>query len=206
MRFKTKFALPLVLLMLVAAAHAQSTTWTIDPNHSTAAFSVRHMMINNVRGEFSKLTGTLALDSKDITRSTVEASIDAATVNTHVEARDNDLRSSDFFDVAKYPTLSFKSTKVEQVSPGKLRVTGDLTMHGVTRPVVLDVDGPSPEIKDPFGNTRIGLSASTRVNRKDWGLMYNRLLESGGMVVGEEIAITLELEFVKKAPAPTKGN
>jgi polyisoprenoid-binding protein YceI len=197
----------LAALFLVAAAAAQSTTWAIDPAHSTAAFTVRHMMINNVRGEFSKVMGTLALDPKDITKSSVEATIDAASVNTRVEARDNDLRSSNFFDVAKYPTLSFKSTKVEQVAPGKLRVTGDLTMHGVTRPVVLEVDGPSPEIKDPWGNTRIGLSASTRINRKDWGLMYNKLLESGGMVVSEEVAIDLELEFVKKAPSPAgKGN
>ncbi|HUK87234.1 MAG TPA: YceI family protein [Terriglobales bacterium] len=196
----------LAVLSLVAAAAAQTATWTIDPAHSTAAFTVRHMMINNVRGEFSKTTGTLQLDPKDITKSTVEASIDAATVNTRVEARDADLRSANFFDVAKYPILSFKSTKVEQVAPGKLRVTGDLTMHGVTRPVVLDVDGPSPAIKDPWGNTRIGLSASTKINRKDWGLMYNKLLESGGMVVSEEVAIDLELEFVQKAPAPSKGN
>lgn len=196
----------LAALFLVAAAAAQSTTWAIDPAHSTAAFTVRHMMINNVRGEFSKLTGTLALDPKDVTRSTVEASIEAASVNTRVEARDNDLRSANFFDVARYPALSFKSTKVEQVSPGKLRVTGDLTMHGVTRSVVLDVDGPSPAIKDPWGNTRIGLSATTKINRKDWGLMYNKLLESGGMVVSEEVAIDLELEFVQKVPAPGKGN
>ncbi len=196
----------LAALFLVAAAAAQSTTWAIDPAHSTAAFTVRHMMINNVRGEFSKVAGTLALDPKDITRSTVEASIDAASINTRVEARDNDLRSSGFFDVARYPTLSFKSTQVEQVAPGKLRVTGDLTMHGVTRPVVLDVDGPSPAIQDPWGNTRIGLSATTRINRKDWGLMYNKLLESGGMVVSDEVTITLELEFVEKAPAPSKGN
>jgi len=198
---KTKFILLLVLLALSAAAHAQSATWAIDPAHSTAQFTVRHMMINNVRGEFSKVAGTLQLDSRDVTKSTVEATIDAASVNTRVEARDNDLRSDNFFDVTKYPTLTFKSTKVEQVSPGKLRVTGDLTMHGVTRAVVLDVDGPSPEIKDPWGNTRIGLSASTRINRKDWGLTYNKLLETGAMVVGEEVGITLELELVKKPPA-----
>ncbi len=194
----------LAALFLAAAAAAQTTTWALDPAHSTAAFTVRHMMINNVRGEFGKLTGTLALDPKDLGKSTVEAAIDAASINTRVEARDNDLRSANFFDVAKYPTLSFKSTRVEPVSPGKLKVTGELTMHGVTRPVVLDVDGPSPAIKDPWGNRRIGLSASTRINRKDWGLMYNKLLESGGMVVSEEVAIDLELEFVQKAPAPAK--
>ena len=191
-------ALPLILLTLAVAARAQSTTWAIDPAHSNAAFTVRHMMINNVRGEFSKVTGTLQLDSSDITKSSVEASIDAASVNTRVEARDNDLRSANFFDVAKFPTLTFKSTKVEQAGPGKLKLTGDLTMHGVTRSVVLDVDGPSSEIKDPWGNTRIGVSASTRINRKDWGLTYNKLLETGAMVVGEEVTIELELEFVKK--------
>ena len=185
-------------LLLLAAASAQTTTWTIDPNHSVAAFTVRHLMINNVRGEFNKTTGTLQLDPGDITKSSVEATIDASTVNTRVDARDADLRSPNFFDVAKYPTLTFKSSKVEQAGPGKLRVTGDLTMHGVTRPVVLDVDGPSPEIKDPWGNTRIGISATTRINRKDWGLTYSKLMESGGMMVGEEIAIDLELELVKK--------
>ncbi|HYX70930.1 MAG TPA: YceI family protein [Terriglobales bacterium] len=198
MHAKTKFALSLLLLTLVVAARAQNTTWAIDPAHSTAAFTVRHMMINNVRGEFSKVTGMLQLDSADITKSSAEATIDAASVNTRVEARDNDLRSANFFDVAKYPTLSFKSTKVEQAGPGKLKVTGDLTMHGVTRSVVLDVDGPSPEIKDPWGNTRIGVSASTRINRKDWGLTYNKLLETGAMVVSEEVTIDLELELVKK--------
>ena len=198
MHTKTKFALPLVLLALALAAHAQSTTWAIDPAHSTAAFTVRHMMINNVRGEFSKVTGTLQLDSADISKSSAEATIDAASVNTRVEARDSDLRSDHFFDVAKYPSLTFKSTKVEQAGPGKLKITGDLTMHGVTRSVVLDVDGPSPEIKDPWGNTRIGLSASTRINRKDWSLTYNKALEAGGVLVGDDIAITLDLEFVKK--------
>ena len=198
MHTKTKFALPLVLLALALAAHAQSTTWAIDPAHSTAAFTVRHMMINNVRGEFSNVTGTLQLDSADISKSSAEATIDAASVNTRVEARDSDLRSDHFFDVAKYPSLTFKSTKVEQAGPGKLKITGDLTMHGVTRSVVLYVDGPSPEIKDPWGNTRIGLSASTRINRKDWSLTYNKALEAGGVLVGDDIAITLDLEFVKK--------
>jgi len=197
MHVKSKFALSLILLTLAASARAQSP-WAIDPVHSTAAFTVRHMMINNVRGEFGKVTGTLVLDGKDITKSTVEATIDAATVNTHNADRDSDLRSDHFFDVAKYPNLSFKSTQVEQAGPGKLRVIGDLTMHGVTRSVVLDVDGPSPEVKDPWGNTRIGASASTRINRKDWGLTYNKALETGGVLVGDEIAITLDLEFVKK--------
>jgi polyisoprenoid-binding protein YceI len=198
MRFRTKLALSLAVLALAVAAHAQSTTWAIDPAHSTAAFTVRHMMINNVRGEFSKVAGTLQLDTADLSKSSVEATIDAASVNTRVEARDNDLRSDHFFDVAKYPALTFKSTKVEQAGPGKLKITGDLTMHGVTRPVVLDVDGPSPEIKDPWGGTRIGVSASTRINRKDWGLTYNKALEAGGVLVGDDIAITLDLEFVKK--------
>lgn len=206
MRLRSKLCLSLALVALAATAHAQSN-WAIDPAHSTAQFTVRHMMINNVRGEFGKVTGMLVLDAKDITKSSVEATIDAATVNTRNESRDNDLRSPNFFEVAKYPTLTFKSSKVEQIAPGKLKVTGDLTMHGVTRAVVLDVEGPSPEIKDPWGSTRIGVSASTRINRKDWGLTYNKVLETGGALVGEEVAITLDLEFVKKAPAPAaKGN
>jgi polyisoprenoid-binding protein YceI len=141
------------------------------------------------------------IDEKDVTKSTVEATIDASTVNTNEPKRDEHLRSADFFDVAKFPTITFKSKSVKKSGEGKLAVTGDLTMHGVTKEVTLDVEGPAKEIKDPWGNVRSGASASTKINRKDFGLGWNKVLEAGGVAVGEEVAITLDVELTKKAPA-----
>jgi polyisoprenoid-binding protein YceI len=186
---------------LVLPSLALATTYELDPQHTAADFTVRHMMVSNVRGEFGKVTGTLNLDDKDITKSTVEVTIDANSINTREPKRDAHLKSADFFDVAKYPALTFKSTKVEKAGDNKLKVTGDLTMHGVTKTVVLDVDGPSKEMKDPGGNMRIGAGATTKVNRKDYGLMWNMALESGGVLVGDEVTINLSMEAVKKAPA-----
>ena len=185
-------------------AAAATGTWQIDPNHSSAQFAVKHLGLSTVRGAFTKVTGTVSLDDKDITKSTVDVTIDANSVDTRVPNRDNDLRSDHFFDVAKYPTISFKSTKVEQVAPGKLKVTGDLTIHGTTKPIVLDVDRPSAPIKDPWGNQRSAASASTKLNRQDYGVKWNAKLDNGGVVVGDDVQITIDLEMVQPAARAAK--
>ncbi len=176
---------------------APATTWNIDPAHSAAEFKVKHMMISNVKGKFSGLNGSLSLNEVDPTLSTIEASIPTATLSTADEQRDNHLKSADFFDAEKFPTLTFKSTQVRKVAEGELAVTGELTMHGVTKSVTFAVDGPSRPGTDPWGNQRIGLSATTKINRKDFGLTWNAALESGGVLVGEEVAITLDVQFIK---------
>lgn len=191
-----------VLVALVAAAApvlglAQASTWNLDPSHTHASFTIRHMVITNVRGEFQKLSGSVKLDEKDVTRSSVEATIDTASIDTRVPDRDKHLRSPDFFDAAKYPTITFKSTKVEKAGEGKLKVTGDLTIHGVTKPVVLAVDGPTAAIKDPWGNTRRGIAASTTINRRDFGLTWGKMVEAGP-VVGDEVKIEIESELVQQ--------
>jgi len=175
----------------------QLTTWNIDPAHSVAEFKVRHMMISNVKGQFSGIKGSLALDDADPTNSRVEVSIDAASVNTHDPQRDAHLKSADFFDVEKFPTISFESSRITRTDDGELKVTGDLTIHGVTRSVVFAVEGPSAPAKDPWGNTRMGLAATAKINRKDFGLTWNAALESGGILVGEDVAISLDVQFVK---------
>jgi polyisoprenoid-binding protein YceI len=174
-----------------------TTTWNIDPVHSNAQFKVKHMMISNVKGEFTAVSGSLTLDSADITKSRVEASIDATTINTRDPQRDAHLKSPDFFDVEKFPTLAFKSTRVSKTSEGELAAAGDLTIHGITRNVVFEVEGPTAPMKDPWGNTRMGLSATTRISRKDFGLTWNASLETGGILVGDEVTITLDVEFIK---------
>jgi polyisoprenoid-binding protein YceI len=172
--------------------------YTIDPTHSTAGFKVRHLMVANVKGEFSGVTGTVVYDAENPANSRVEATIDATTVHTRDEQRDGHLKSADFFDVAKYPTITFVSTQVEQTGDGELKVTGDLTIHGVTKEVVLDVEGPAPEVKDPWGNIRTGASAATKINRTDFGLVWNAALETGGVLVGEAVNLTLEVELLRK--------
>ncbi len=174
-----------------------STLWNIDPAHSTAQFKVRHLMISNVKGEFTSVKGSLVFDPQDLANSRVEAEIDANTISTREAQRDAHLKSPDFFDVQKFPTLSFRSTSVSKKSDDELAVAGELTIHGVTRPATFAVEGPSAPTKDPWGNTRIGLSATTRINRKDFGLNWNAVLEAGGIAVGEEVTITLDIEFVK---------
>ena len=193
-----RFSLALLLaLFLGVSAAAQTSSWTIDPKHSTAQFTVRHLAISNVSGNFTNVTGTIDLNEKDITQSQVSAVIDVSSVDTRVSDRDKDLRSPNFFDVEKYPTIEFKSKRIVN-SGGKLQVIGDLTMHGTTREVTLDVDGPTPELNDPWGNVRRGFSASTTLNRKDFGLIYNHALKTGEAVVGDSVKIQIDLELIKK--------
>jgi polyisoprenoid-binding protein YceI len=194
-RFRS-LALLLALFHAVSAA-AQTSSWTIDPKHSTAQFTVRHLAISNVSGNFTNVTGTLDLNEKDITQSQVSAVIDVSSLDTRVSDRDKGLRSPNFFDVEKYPTIEFKSKRIVN-SGGKLQVIGDLTMHGTTREVTLDVDGPTPELNDPWGNVRRGFSASTTLNRKDFGLTYNHALKTGEAVVGDNVKIQIDLELIKK--------
>ena len=183
--------------VIAATAVAQTSTWNIDPNHSTAQFTVRHLAISNVSGNFTKVTGTVQFNDKDITQSTVNAVIDAASVDTRVPDRDKDLRGANFLDVEKYPTLEFKSKRFVN-NGGKLQMVGDLTLHGTTREVTLDVDGPTPELNDPWGNVRRGFSASTTINRKDYGVVWNNTLKTGEAVVGDNVKIQIDIEIVKK--------
>jgi polyisoprenoid-binding protein YceI len=178
-------------------ATTTTTTWNIDPVHSNAHFKVRHMMITNVKGEFGAVKGALKLDSANLANSQVEASIDASTINTREPQRDAHLKSADFLDVEKFPTLAFRSARVTKNGDGELAVAGDLSIHGVTRTVVFEVEGPSAPMKDPWGSMRIGLSATTRINRKDFGLTWNAALETGGVLVGDEVTITLDVQFIK---------
>jgi polyisoprenoid-binding protein YceI len=179
------------------AATATTTTWNIDPAHSVAEFKIKHMMISNVKGQFAKVTGVLTLDESDPANSRAEALIEAASIETRDAQRDAHLKSADFFDVEKFPTLSFKSTRISLVRDGELAVEGDLTIRGVTRKVLFSVEGPTPPAKDPWGNTRVAVSATTKINRKDFGLTWNTALETGGILVGDEVTITLDVEFVK---------
>jgi polyisoprenoid-binding protein YceI len=177
---------------------AATSTWQIDPKHSAAQFSVRHMAISTVRGAFSKVTGTVVLDEQDVTKSTVDVSIDVSTVDTREPGRDKDLRSDHFFDVEHFPTMTFKSKKVEQVAPGKLKVTGDLTIRGTTKEVVLDVDGPTAPIKDSWGNQRVAVNATTKINRQDFGVKWNSTLDNGGVVVADDVNINIDAEMTKQ--------
>jgi len=179
------------------AVTPQISTWNIDPVHSTAEFKVKHMMISNVKGQFSGIQGALTHDEADPANSRVEASIDAASINTRDPQRDAHLKSADFFDVEKFPALTFKSARVIRKSDGELEVAGDLTIHGVTRNVVFSVEGPSEPAKDPWGNTRLGLAATTKINRKDFGLTWNAALETGGILVGDDVTLSLDVQFVK---------
>ena len=186
-----------IALLASLSALAQTSTWNIDPAHSTAQFTVRHLAISNVTGNFTKVTGSIVLNEKDITQSQASASIDVSSVDTRVDARNKDLKSPNFFDVEKYPTIEFKSKRIVN-DGGKLQVIGDLTIHGTTREVTLDVDGPTPELADPWGNSRRGISATTTINRKDFNLMYNNLLKTGEAVVGDNVKIQIDAEMVKK--------
>ncbi len=171
--------------------------YEIDPAHSSLQFSVRHLMMSNVRGAFSGVHGVLNYDPQNPSASTVEASVDVNTVNTHDAQRDAHLKTPEFFDTAEFPTITFRSTKVEKKGDGEFQVTGDLTLHGVTKPVTLNVEEVSEEGKDLWGNTRIGASAKTKIKRSDFGLTWNAALEAGGVVVGDDVKLDFELEFVK---------
>jgi polyisoprenoid-binding protein YceI len=176
---------------------AATITWKLDPAHSSAEFKVRHMMISNVKGNFSGLTGDLTEHTVDSSLSFIEAAVPLATVSTCDPQRDAHLKSADFFDIEKFPQMTFKSTRVEKKGDESYSVTGDLTIHGVTKPVTFAVEGPTAPGKDPWGNTRIGLSATTKINRKDFGLNWNAALETGGFLVGDEVNITIEAQFIK---------
>jgi polyisoprenoid-binding protein YceI len=171
--------------------------YQIDSAHSSAQFTVRHMMISNVRGEFTKLSGSITYDPADPANSSIDATIDAASINTREAQRDAHLKSADFFDVERFPVLTFRSKEVG-IRNGEGNVKGDLTIHGVTKEVVLHVEGPTPETKDPWGNMRIGATATAKINRKDFGLTYNAALEAGGVLVGEEVKITIDLEAIRQ--------
>ena len=177
--------------------NSSQTTWNLDPAHSAAEFKVKHMMISNVKGSFRALSGVLNLDEADVTGSSVEAFLPVATLSTGDEQRDGHLKSADFFDAEKFPTITFKSNEVKRTGEGEYEVTGDLTLRGVTKPVTFAVEGPSAPGKDPWGNLRIGLSATTRINRKEFGLTWNSALEAGGVLVGDEVGLTLDVQFIK---------
>lgn len=187
--------------LLSFPAFAGTMTWQIDPKHSSAQFAVTHLMISTVRGEFHQLNGTVVVDDADISKSSVSVTIDATTVDTREPDRDKHLMSADFFDVAKYPTMAFKSTKVESAGPGRLKITGDLTIRGVTKQAVLEVSAPKPPIKDPWGLQRTAVSGSTKINRQDFGVAWNKTLDAGGVVVGDEVNINLDVEMVVPAAA-----
>ncbi len=187
-----------LLSVVPVLASAATSSWNVDASHSQVGFSVKHLVISNVRGEFGAYQGKLVLDESEPAKSTVEATIDVNTIDTKVADRDAHLKSADFFDAAKYPSITFKSTKVAKAGKDKLKVTGDLTLHGVTKPVVLDVS-TSPEVKGMYGETRRAFAATTKISRKDYGLTWNKLVEAGP-AVGDEVTIALELEVVKDQP------
>jgi polyisoprenoid-binding protein YceI len=179
----------------------QATQWQIDPAHSAAHFSVRHLMISNVRGEFTNIGGSAVIDPSNPSNSSVEVTIQTASLSTREPQRDEHLRSADFFDVAKFPTLTFRSKRVEPQGAEFLKLIGDLTIHGVTKEVTLDIEGPTPSVKDPWGNVRAGVTGSTKISRKDFGLVWNAVTETGGVMVGDEVKITIEAELIQKSPA-----
>jgi polyisoprenoid-binding protein YceI len=175
-----------------------TTQWDFDLSHSSVNFHVRHLMVSKVHGRFTKWSGSLALDEQDLTKSQIDVSIDAASIDTREDKRDEHLRSADFLDVASFPAITFKSTQIEREGEDTYRVLGDLTIHGVTRPVALEVEGGA-RVTDPWGGTRTGFSAKTSISRKEFGLTWNVALEAGGFLVGDKLDITLEIEAIKKS-------
>jgi polyisoprenoid-binding protein YceI len=178
-------------------AFAANDEWKIDPAHSDARFSVKHMMISNVAGDFGKITGKAEYDCTHLDKASVEATIPITDINTREPKRDEHLKSPEFFDVAKYPTMNFKSTKIEELPGGEFKMTGDLTMHGITKEVVLTGTAPSKPIKDPRGNFRIGTSVAAKINRKDFGINYDKTMDNGGLMVGDEVAVTIDIELTR---------
>jgi polyisoprenoid-binding protein YceI len=185
--------------MTAQGEFAMKSTYEIDPSHSSIGFSIRHMMISNVRGGFSGVKGSVEYDPDDLAASGIQAQIDVSTINTSDEKRDAHLKSADFFDVEQHPHMTFVSDRIEKVGEGELRVNGNLTLHGVTKPIVLTVDEISPEGKDPWGNSRTGVSAKGKLNRKDFGLTWSAPLEAGGVLVGDDVKIEFDLQLVKKS-------
>jgi polyisoprenoid-binding protein YceI len=193
----SSLALPLALAL--AAGPAAASSWVLDADHTTVGFSVRHMMVTEQKGAFDTFTGAIELDDKDLTKSTVNVTIDAASINTKSKKRDDHLRSPDFFDVAQFPKLTFTSTKVEKAKDGGYTVTGNLSLHGVTKPVTLTMAPLSDGLKDPWGNIHRGTTAVAKINREDFGLKWNAAIEKGGVVVGKDVTIELQIELL---PAP----
>jgi polyisoprenoid-binding protein YceI len=183
-------------VILPVVLPAQTGSWRIDPLHSSAQFSVRHMMISTVRGHFGGVKGAVIYDPANPAASSVEATIDCSTVNSGEPKRDSDLKTAEFFDVKRYPVMKYKSKRVDVAGPGKLKVTGDLTINAISREVVLDIEGPTPPIRDTQGREKIGVSALTKISRKEFGILYNPVMETGGVAVSDEVAIELEIELI----------
>jgi polyisoprenoid-binding protein YceI len=196
---KQKILVVSLFFVLSLPVFVFGAAWQIDPDHSSFQFKIRHLTVSNVKGNFSKvIKGSLLFDDKDIPATKGEVVIDAASVNTSHAKRDEHLRGPDFFDVARYPTITFVSRQVTQTGPDQLRVVGDLTLHGVTREIAIDLQGPTPEVKDPWQSFRRGFTGATKINRKDFGMTWNKALDSGGMIVGDEVEISVEIEIVRK--------
>jgi len=187
-------------LFLAAASSVQGQTWTIDASHSAAHFAVRHMMVSTVRGDMGKITGTVTFDSAKPTAGSIEATVDVTGIDTREAGRDKHLKSADFFDVEKFPTITFKSKRIDPVAAGGFKITGDLTMKGVTKEVVLDAEPLRPAIKDQRGAARTGTTATTKLNRQDFGITWSRALDGGGVVVSDEVSVTIDIELISAAP------
>ena len=198
MRFQQALAYSILAVSVALPASAFAETWKVDTAHASAQFSVKHMMVSNARGEFSNITGALELNTKDLSKSAVNIEIDVSSIDTGNEKRDAHLKSADFFDVGKHPKMTFTSTKVKAAGKGKLKVTGNLTMRGVSKPVTLHVEGPTSEVTTPWGSTVRGVHATAVIDRKEWGLTWNKNLDAGGVVVGNEVKITLDIELIKE--------
>jgi polyisoprenoid-binding protein YceI len=190
-------AIVLITLAAISGLEAQPQSWHIDPQHSSAQFSVRHMMISTVRGQFGGVNGVAVYDPKNLKVSSVDVTIDCSTINTGEPKRDASLKTAEFFDVEHYPVMKFKSSKIVAAGAGKLKVTGDLTINAITHQVVLDMEGPTPPIKDTQGRMKIGINGTTKVSRKAYGILYNPIMESGGVAVSDEVQIVLEIEFIQ---------
>lgn len=188
----------LVCMALGMPLIAAAATYQLDADHSSIQFKIRHLTVSNVTGTFNKFKGSASLEGEDPSTLKAEVTIEAASVDTGHEKRDEHLRNPDFLDTAKYPTITFLSKKVTKGDPGKLKVVGDLTLHGVTREITVDLEGPTPEIRDPWGNFRRGATGSARIDRRDFGITWNKVLDSGGLVVGNEVTIYVEIEWVRK--------
>lgn len=180
------------ILFSALPGFAQASNWQIDPAHSAAQFAIRHLAVSTVRGEFTKISGHAQLDEKDITKSQIEVTVETATLNTRVDGRDNDVKGPNYLDVTKFPIMTFKSKSITHAGDGKLKLTGDLTLHGVTKEVTFDVVSLSEAIKDPWGNTRRGAEATAKINRQDFGV------QGGGLAVGNDVNITIDMELIKK--------
>jgi polyisoprenoid-binding protein YceI len=200
MRNLLRWGLAGIVAVTIAGAAAQAEVYEIDPSHSTVGFKIRHLAISSVPGRFGDFSGTIEFDPKNINKSHTEASIAIKSINTDNKKRDDHLKGADFFDEAKHPAISFKTTKVEPVSESTFKATGDLMMHGITKPVTLDVEYTG-SATDPWGNKRVGFAATTSLSRKDFGITWNKALDAGGVVLGDEVKVTLEIEGIEKKKA-----